>query len=78
MDYSEGIPEEESTFVVVPTIIDSEKKVEEIIHKLEVYYLANRSDNLYFALLGDCTTTKNEVEEIDAKLIEKGKELVDN
>lgn len=77
MDYSEGIPEEEATFVVVPTIIDSEKKVEEIIHKLEVYYLANRSDNLYFALLGDCTTTKNEVEEIDAKLIEKGKELVD-
>ena len=34
--------------------------VTEFMHKLEVYYLANKTDNLYFTLLGDCTSEKSE------------------
>ena len=40
--------------------------------KLEVYYLANKSENLYFALLGDCTASKNENEKIDEEIINVG------
>ena len=40
--------------------------------KLEVYYLANKSKNLYFALLGDCTSSKNEIEDFDNEIIEAG------
>ena len=44
--------------------------------KLEVYYLANKSENIYFALLGDCTSSKNENEEFDEEVIEIGLEEV--
>ena len=44
------------------------------MHKLEVYYLANKSENLYFALLGDCTSSKNEKESFDEEVIKAGLE----
>ena len=56
MDCNKGIEENAATFVVIPTIITSTKKVEELVHKLEVYYLANKSNNLYFAILGDASS----------------------
>ena len=40
--------------------------------KLEVYYLANKSENIYFALLGDCTSSKNEIEKFDDEVIKTG------
>ena len=45
--------------------------------KLEVYYLANKSNNIYFALLGDCTSSKNENEPFDEEVIKTGLEEVD-
>lgn len=51
LDLSNGIPEEYSTMVVIPTIVNNKEKVKEIIRKLEIYYLANKSENLYFTLL---------------------------
>ena len=45
--------------------------------KLEVYYLANKSENLYFALLGDCTSSKNENEDFDDEIIKIGLEETD-
>lgn len=44
--------------------------------KLEVYYLANKSENMYFALLGDCTASKNEDEDFDDEVIKAGLEEV--
>ena len=62
MDYSYGIPKEDATFVVIPTIVNSKEKVQELMHKLEVFYLANKSENIYFALLGDCSTSDKETQ----------------
>lgn len=76
MDFNEGIPKEYATFVVIPTIVNSKEKVKEFMRKLEVYYLANKSDNLYFALLGDCTSSKNENEDFDDEVIKAGLEEV--
>ncbi len=45
--------------------------------KLEVYYLANKSKNIYFALLGDCSSSKNEDEYFDNDVIKAGLEEVD-
>ena len=70
MDYSKGIPDTCKTAVVIPTILKSEEKVKEIIHKLEVYYLANQYDNLYFVLLGDCS-------EEDKKEVKHDKKIID-
>ena len=72
MDFNKKIPEEAATIVVIPTIINSSKKVKELMHKLEVYYLANKLDNLYFALLGDCTSSQNENEPFDEEVAQEG------
>ena len=77
LDFRNGIPEQNATFVVIPTIIKNGKRVEELMHKLEVYYIANKSDNIYFALLGDCSTSSNEEEGFDEEVINTGKKMVD-
>ena len=77
LDFSKNLPKKNSTFVVIPTIINSADKVKELIKKLEVYYLANKSENLYFALLGDCTSSKKKEEEFDDEIIRTGLEEVE-
>ena len=75
---NEGIPEEYATFVVIPTILKSKEKVSELMKKLEIYYLANKSENLYFALLGDCSSGENKEEKFDKEVIEEGLKQVEN
>lgn len=70
MDFSKGIPEEYTTMVVVPTVLDSGEKTKELLKKLEIYYLANKSENIYFTLLGDCTASKNKKEPYDHEIEE--------
>jgi len=72
MDFYNGIPKEYSTFVVIPTILKNKEKVQELMKKLEEYYLANKSENLYFALLGDCSSGPNKEEPFDKEVIEEG------
>ena len=72
MDFYAGVPEEYSTFVVIPTILKDKKKIKELMRKLEVYYLANKSENIYFALLGDCSSGCNKEESFDSEVIEEG------
>ena len=75
MNYENGIPENQKTFVVIPTILKSKEKVKEMMRKLEVYYLANKSENLYFALLGDCSEEQEEIKAFDEEVIITGKEI---
>ena len=65
IDFSEGIDEENTTIVVIPTILKTREKVKELMHKLEVFYIANKSENLYFALLGDCSESNQKEEKFD-------------
>lgn len=76
LDFLNGVPKEEATFVVIPTIVDSAKKVNELMQKLEVYYIANKSENLYFALLGDAKKSQNEKELYDEEVEIAGLEAV--
>ena len=69
LNYEEGIPDESKTFVVIPCIIKDTKKIDELFRKIEVYYLANKMDNLYFAVLGDST-------EETKKLLDKDNEII--
>ena len=74
LNFENGIPENEATFVIIPTIVDSEKKVKEMFRNLEIDYLANKSQNLYFCLLGDCKQSAIEVEDYDLDVIRTGLE----
>lgn len=73
LDYSKGIPEESATMVVIPTIVSDKKKVKEMFDTLETFYLINKTDNLYFTLLGDVTASKDEVMPYDKEISEYGK-----
>ena len=72
LDFQNGIPEEYATVVAIPTILNSKEKVKKLMGKLEVYYIANKSDNLYFTLLGDCTTENTENAPFDDEVIQEG------
>ena len=72
LDYSEGIPKESATMVIIPTIVNSGKKVKDLMSKLEVFSLANRSENLYFTLLGDATSESKQTVEKDKEIIQMG------
>lgn len=78
MDFQNGIPKEAATFVVIPTIITEKEKIEEMMKKLEVYYLANKSDNIYFALLGDTSASSKEEEAFDEEISNYGIKLAKN
>lgn len=53
LELKAGISEDNSTMVIIPTLLPNEKRVRELVEKLEIYYLANKENNLYFALVGD-------------------------
>ena len=72
LDFKSGIPEEYSTMVIIPTIVKNKEKVHELFSKLEVYYIANKSNNLYFTLLADCSSGQNDVEKYDDEIIQAG------
>lgn len=76
LDFTNGIPKANATMVIIPTIIKSKDKTEELMKKLEVYYLANKSENLYFTLLGDCSSSDKEVEKFDDTVIKAGVNMV--
>jgi cyclic beta-1,2-glucan synthetase len=53
MDFSKGIPLESSALVVVPTMLTGTENIEHLTDALEVRFLANQDDNLFFGLLTD-------------------------
>ena len=46
--------------------------LKEIMKKLEVFFIANKSENIYFTLLGDCSSSKKEKEDFDDEIIKSG------
>ena len=53
MDFSQGLPPQARTLVVVPTMLTSAESIEGLVEALEVRFLANRDDHLHFGLLTD-------------------------
>jgi cyclic beta-1,2-glucan synthetase len=60
LDFSKGIPRTDATMVVVPTMLASVRGVETLLEALEVRYLANSDDNVFFALLTDFCDSSEE------------------
>ena len=77
IDFSNGIDKEHTTMVIIPTILKSKEKVAEMFKKMEVFYLANKSENLYFTLLGDCSESNIQEEKFDEEVIQEGQKQVE-
>jgi cyclic beta-1,2-glucan synthetase len=78
MDFSNGIPEECTTLVAVPTLLLNEDQVRELVTDLEVRFLANRDPHLHFVLLTDLPDAVNEPRDKDSHpLVELAIKLID-
>jgi cellobiose phosphorylase len=69
MDFSKGIPPESSALVVVPTMLTGTENIEHLMDAMEVRFLANRDENLYFALLTDFRDADKETMPDDEPLL---------
>ncbi|SHH85679.1 GH36-type glycosyl hydrolase domain-containing protein [Desulfosporosinus lacus] len=65
----EGIPQKLRTMVAIPTLLTNVDRVIELVSEIEVYYLANRDENLYFALLGDFADAATESVPEDKEIV---------
>jgi cyclic beta-1,2-glucan synthetase len=70
LDYAQGIPKACSTLITVPTLLSEVEKIEDLLHRLEVCYLANQAPNIYFCLLSDYRDAPTETMPNDAELFE--------
>ena len=77
MDFSEGIPPESRTLVVVPTMLTGRQNIEELTEALEVRFLANRDDNLLFGLLTDFQDADKETLPGDEPLARQAREKIE-
>jgi len=53
LDYSEGVPDDARTLVVIPTLLTRSEDVRGMLRQLELHYLSNPDPMLGFALLTD-------------------------
>jgi len=77
MDFSEGIPSNARTLVVIPTLLVREKDIESLIHQLEIRYMGNRDSHLHFALLTDFADAPDESMPDDEKLLATASEGIE-
>ncbi len=69
LDFSKGIPDECATMVVVPTLISNIADVDQLLEALEIRFLGNQTEHLYFGLLTDFYDATTETRPEDAELI---------
>ncbi|MDF2532935.1 MAG: glycosyl transferase, partial [Clostridia bacterium] len=76
MELIDGIPEDAKSIVVIPTLLSNPNRVVQLIKNLEEYYLANREENLYFALVGDFKDSKTIETKDDVAIVNAAKQQI--
>lgn len=71
MDFEDsGIPDEFRTLVVVPMMLVNAETIRAEVERLEIRYLANKEENLFFSLFTDYTDSADPSRENDSELLE--------
>ena len=66
------------TMIAMPSVINSTEKLDKMINKMEITYLANRSENMYYMLLGDCAPTKKDSHiPLDDEIVKYGRKKIE-
>ena len=77
MDFSDGIPPESRTLVVIPTMLLNSQNIDDLIEALEVRFLANRDENLSFGLLTDFRDADKETLPEDEPLVQLARRKIE-
>jgi hypothetical protein len=76
LDFSEGVPGDCRTFVVVPALLLSRASVDALVERLEIHHLANRDPNIRLALLTDGPDADSRTTDAD-DLADRCREAID-
>ncbi|WP_248737628.1 GH36-type glycosyl hydrolase domain-containing protein [Neobacillus rhizosphaerae] len=76
-DFSERLPEEARTMVVMPIIWSSVEEVDDVVKRLLVHYHANRQQNIHFGILADFLDASTESLSSDERIIAHAIEQID-
>ena len=71
LDFSEGVPENSQTIVVIPALITNQSNIESLLNQVELHYLRNEDDQIRFALLTDYADAPNKQMPGDPALLEQ-------
>ncbi|HTN45667.1 MAG TPA: glucoamylase family protein [Flavipsychrobacter sp.] len=71
MDFAKHVPHQFKTLVTIPTLLTNEKAISDLLEALEVRYLANKIDHVYYSLLTDFTDAATEHLPADDKLLQQ-------
>ncbi|MBP1701736.1 MAG: carbohydrate binding protein [Chloroflexi bacterium] len=74
MDFSQGMPEECGTLVVIPALLSGADEVDSLVRQLEQHFLRNPDPGLFFALATDFTDAPEEHQPGDADLVEQARQ----
>ncbi|MGB5132459.1 MAG: hypothetical protein WBO00_07585, partial [Steroidobacteraceae bacterium] len=77
MDFSQGLPPELHTLVVIPTLLSSPQNIEELLDALEVRFLGNQDRHLKFGLLSDFCDAKAEILDDDEPLLRQARDGIE-
>jgi cellobiose phosphorylase/biotin operon repressor len=77
MDYKDGIPKECRTVAVVPALVNGYAAAAELLEDLEVYFIANQDENLFFMLLGDFGDSNKEFTEEEIQIVRQVEQRVE-
>ncbi|PEQ88564.1 carbohydrate-binding protein [Bacillus sp. AFS006103] len=68
-DFSEELPEDAKTMVVIPVIWSSLEEVDDVVNNLLIHYLGNKQPNIHFGILADFCDASAETTTMDDALV---------
>jgi len=71
LDFKNGIPDSCRTMVVIPSMLSDTSDVDSLIEEMELHFLSNPDQNLYFGLLTDFPDAPQKEMSNDMELIER-------
>ena len=72
-----GIPSEHKVMVVIPSMLSSESAIKDLVHRLQLHYLANPERHAQFAILTDWVDADTQTLATDDVLLRLACEQVD-
>lgn len=76
LDMHHAIDESTATMFVIPSLLIQRKDIKRLVDSLEIIYLANKADHVYFSLLLDYRDSKQEHELQDKSLFNELKKAI--
>jgi cyclic beta-1,2-glucan synthetase len=74
LDFRDGIPARHATLVVIPMMLTNLETIRAEVRKLEVRFLGNRNDNIFYSLFPDFTDSVEQSAPNDAELLQAARD----